>query len=113
MREWHWEKCRALVSDQAVAIDEEFVAFGLAAEDRMVVENETGFSCASLALKNQRGGETADSSAYDYAVVDLASVDDICGETFKLAIANLVSGLQYGESCCRWSARSRRCRHIQ
>ena len=85
------------MGNQAVSIDQEFVAFGFATEDGMVVENETGFSCARLALKNQRGCETADSSAYDDAVVDLASFDDTCGEIFKLAIANLVSGLQYGE----------------
>ena len=76
------------MGNQAVSIDQEFVTFGFATEDGMVVENETGFSCARLALKNQRGCETADSSAYDYAVVDLASFDDICGEILKLAIAN-------------------------
>ncbi len=80
-----------------MTIDEEFVALGFAAEDRMVVEHQASLARAGLPLKNQGRGQTADPTADHYAVVGFTSVDDGGGKTFKPAIANFVSGVQYRE----------------
>src|SRR5579864_6863990 len=47
----HLKQRRALVRDQALTVDEKFVALGLAAEHWMVIEHEAIFALASLALK--------------------------------------------------------------
>ena len=83
--------------DQPVAVDEEFVALGFAAEDRMVVEHQTSLARAGLPLKNQSRGQTADAAADHHAVVGFAGVDHAGGKAFKPAIANFVAGVQYRE----------------
>src|SRR6185369_6259485 len=59
----HGEHGRALVGDDALSVDEELVALRLAAEDRMVVEDE---HTAALPLLEEHGrGEPADAAAHD------------------------------------------------
>src|SRR4029079_14261368 len=50
------EEGRALVRHQPLVADEELVALRLAAEDRVVVEDEARLARAALAREEQRGG---------------------------------------------------------
>src|SRR6516225_2751801 len=84
------------MADQPVTVHKKLVALGLAAENRMIVEHEAGFSRPGLALKDQRRSQTADASANHQAVVSLFRVDHICGEPLKYAVANLVSSFEHG-----------------
>src|SRR5204863_7028676 len=52
---WHEEDRRALVRDESLPVDEKFVPLGFAAENRMVVEDET--APALVLLEEDRGGE--------------------------------------------------------
>ena len=59
--------------DDALSVDEELVALRLAAEDRVVVEDETA---SALALLEEHGGsEPADPAADGDEIVRLAGVD--------------------------------------
>src|SRR5215469_13181721 len=83
------------MSDQAVAIDQKFVAFGLAAKDWMIIQYQTGLAFASLALKNQRRRKPADTSAHDHTIIAFSGVDHVRWQVFKGAIANLVAALEH------------------
>ena len=65
----------SLDAQQPVTIDQKFIALGFATEDRMVVEHQACLAFASLALKDQRGSETADAAANNHAIVCFASID--------------------------------------
>src|SRR5262252_6563871 len=92
------------MSDQAVPIDQELVTLGFAAEHRVIVEHQAGFSLARQAMKYERRGESADPAANDYAVVDFSRFDDIRWDTFELSIADPVTGF---ENCLRVAIRIR------
>ena len=80
--------------NQPVTIDQELVAFGFAAENRMIVDDQTGFSFTSQLLKDQRRRETADSATHDDAIVNLTCLYYVRGKTFELLIANPMSCLK-------------------
>src|SRR6185436_223258 len=67
------EDRRALVRDESLSVDEEFVALGLTAEDGVVVDDEA--TAALVFLKEDRGGESTDSAANGDEIVHLAGVD--------------------------------------
>jgi len=41
MRERNWKEGRTLVSDEALSIHQEFIAFGLTSKNRVIIENQT------------------------------------------------------------------------
>ena len=86
----HEEDGRALVRGESLPIDEELVALGLAAEDRVVVDDER--ASAAVFLEEDRGGESGDSAADGDEVVDLAGVGGVGDARFEGAIAHRVSG---------------------
>jgi hypothetical protein len=83
---------RRLVRDETLSVDEELVPLRFAAEDRVVVEDEA--AAALVFLEEDRGGESADSTADGDEIVDLASVCGIHDSPFESAIAHRVSGAQ-------------------
>ena len=53
----------ALMGDELLTVHQEFVLLGLAAKDRMVLEDQATGSSGRLPGKEQGGGEPADASA--------------------------------------------------
>jgi hypothetical protein len=82
------------VRNQPVSIHEKFVAFGFAAEDRMVVEHEASLSLSCVPLENQCPGQAADATTDNHTVVGFMGVDHIVRKAFKAPVANLVAGLE-------------------
>jgi hypothetical protein len=79
------------VNHKPLAIDLEFVALGLAAEDCMIVEHQAGGVALALALEEQRRGESADPAADDHTVKHFARIRGISSALVH-AIANVVTG---------------------
>ena len=80
---------------QAVAVDEKLIALGFAAEDRMIVDDQTVLPFACQLLEDQRSGQTADAASDDYTVAGLSRVDNVRGESFEFAVPNAVPGLHH------------------
>src|SRR5438046_3215049 len=78
---------------EPLSVDEEFVALRFAAEDRVIVDDER--ASAFVFLEEDRGGESADSTADGDEVVDLAGVSRVGDSLFESAIAQRVSGAQH------------------
>ncbi len=72
---------------QPVAIDVEFVAFGLAAKNRVVVKDQ---ACASgLSPREEKcGGESTDAASHDNAIEEITGTDDLLWAPVKPVIAN-------------------------
>lgn len=85
------EHGRALRRDEAVAVDLELVAAGLAAKDGVVLEDEAGLAGRVL-HESLRRGKSADASADDDAIVSLLGRGGLCGERVGGAVAHGVSG---------------------
>src|SRR6185436_15326538 len=77
---------------EALPVDEEFVALGFAAEDRVIVDDER--ASAFVFLEEYRGGESGDSAADGDEVVDLAGVSGVGDSLLEGAIAHGVSGAE-------------------
>src|SRR5262249_51778912 len=77
MRKWHLEVISALWSHDALAINDELIAFRFAAEHGMVVKNEAGELRTAIFLEEQRRGEAAHSSANHNAVEGLACINRV------------------------------------
>ena len=86
------EHSRALVRDEALPLDLEFVRPGFAAEDGVVLQHQTGPLVASLPLKKECGGEAADAAAYHHAVILLAGFLNVPRQRLEDAVANPVPG---------------------
>src|SRR5277367_5376807 len=82
------------MTDQPVTVYEKLVALGLAAEDGMIVDHKAGLAVPGLALKNQRGGETANAASHDHAIVSFSGVNRGRGQALEQPIANLMPGLE-------------------
>jgi hypothetical protein len=82
------------MSDQTVAVNQEFVTLGFAAEHGVIVEHQAVSSFTCLTMKYERRGETADPTSNDYAVVDFSRVDDIRWDTFELSVADAMTGFE-------------------
>ena len=72
--------------DKGVAVDRELVALGLAAEDRVVVDDEA--ATAALLLEEDRRGKTADPTADRDQIVHLAGVGRACDGALKFSVAH-------------------------
>src|ERR1700747_2239768 len=81
--------------DQAMAVHKELVAFGLATEYRMIVEHKAVFPVAGVAVKDERGRESADSPTDDDTVVDFSSLDNIFGNVLKLSVTDSMTGFKH------------------
>ena len=77
MREGNLEMVSALWSHDALAINDEFVSFGLPTENWVVVENETGETRPSILVEEQGRRKATDSSADNNAIEHFASVDRV------------------------------------
>src|SRR4029077_20058332 len=86
------EDGRALVRGETLAVDKELVAFGLAPEDRVVVDDER--ASAFVSLEEHRRREAADPSADGDQLVGLACVRRVCDSLFENAVAHCMSGAQ-------------------
>ena len=80
--------------NQALAINQEFVLLGLAPKDGMIFENQALSARTALALKEEGGGESADSATDDDAIVGLSSVDDILRQRIVTLVADGMSRAQ-------------------
>ena len=79
--------------NQPLTINHELIAFGFAAEDRMIVEHQAFASTSRLPREKQCGCQSTDSAAYSDAVVGLAGVDHLRWQRFEIAISNRVPAL--------------------
>jgi len=75
------------MNDESLTVDFKFVAFGFAAKDGMVVENETRFAGTGSG-EEERRGEAADAAADNDAIEEFGGVGD--GEllAFEFVVAN-------------------------
>jgi hypothetical protein len=69
------------VGHEALAIDHEFVAPRLTAEDGMIFEHQTSSARSVLAFKEESCGQSADAATHNHAIVLLAGVDDVGSKT--------------------------------
>src|SRR5690349_20695337 len=84
--------CRGLMSDECLTIHVEVVEIGLAAENWVIVQDQTGaLAGCAVALQEKSGRKAADAPADDYAVELLASVVNVLARAGKDAIANSVA----------------------
>jgi len=81
------------VGYETVPVHYELVTLGLSTKDRMIIEHEAGRAFARQTLEEQRGRKSADTASHHYAVVNLASVDEVLGKRVELAFADLMSGI--------------------
>src|SRR5581483_3566499 len=86
------EVTRALRRSQPLAMDDEFVAFGLAAEHRMVLENQAS-EFEITVVEAQRRCHPADSTTCHDAVEDLVGFDRLMIAAAKHIITDLVAGM--------------------
>src|SRR5580704_4132488 len=80
--------------DQPLPIDQELILFGFAAEDGVILKDQTLHALAGLALEEQRGGQSADSAADDHTIVSFPGINDIVRRSIVNGITNGVAGLQ-------------------
>ena len=57
----------------------------------MVFKNQAFHSPAGLTLEEQGGSKSANSATNDYAVIELAGIDDVLGEQIVHAVTNRVT----------------------
>src|SRR5438552_19024878 len=85
------EMIGALGPHNPLSVDNEFIPFGLAAENGMIVENDAGELRTSILCEKQRRGKAADSTTDNCAVEYLACVNGVWGQGIKNTVANLVA----------------------
>src|SRR5947207_3867730 len=61
----------------------------------MVFEDQAGLAWSREALKEERGGESADAPADDHAIVDFARVDGVGRSRIVGSVAHLVAGEEH------------------
>src|SRR3984957_6300110 len=83
--------------NQPVTVHSKLIAFGFAAENRMIVEHQTSLARTGMPLKNQRGRQPANAPAYNHAVIGFTRFDNLDRQVLKPAIANLVAGLEHSK----------------
>ncbi len=86
----HEVESRTLMRDQPMAVDLELVPLCFAAEDRVIVEHETGRPGSRTPPEDQGRRQPADASANDDAIVRLARIDRVGGQALEHAVANLM-----------------------
>ena len=90
--------CRTLMRDQALSINQKLVLFGFATENWMVLKDETLEFRAGLPLKKQSRRQSANASANNDAVVELAAIDEIFWKRIVNGVSNRVPGLKHRQS---------------
>ena len=85
----------SLRREETLAIHNELVAFGYAAKDAGVVENEAIAVCGRLFVKEQARGESGKSAANNNTVIDFAGFRDVRGRLVVFAIAHGVRVLHH------------------
>ena len=74
--------------DQSLAFHQKLILLRLTAEHRMVFNDQAFHSRAGLTLEEQGGSESANSATNDYAVIELAGIDDVLGKRIVHAVTN-------------------------
>src|SRR5215472_4794610 len=86
------------MSNQAVAVDQKFIALGLASENRMIVDHQASFALPSLSMEDQRCREATDAASDNRAVVEFSGLNKICGKAFKFTVADAMTSFEHGRS---------------
>ena len=82
----------ALGPHDSLAVYDELIPFGLATENWMIVENETGEMGTGILLEEQCCGKPAHPSADDNGIKHLARVNRVWRQRIEDAIADLMPG---------------------
>ena len=82
------------MSDETLAVHDEFVTFGLAAKNGVIIQYQASLARTGESLKKECSSQSADSSAHNHTIVNFTEVDKIGGQRAELAIANLMPGKQ-------------------
>ena len=69
--------------NQPATIDQELISFRFAAENRMIVDDQTILSFTGQLLKDQRRRQSADSATHDNTIVNLTCLDYVRWKTFR------------------------------
>ncbi len=74
--------------DQPLAFDQELILLRLTTENGVVFNDQAFHSRAGVTPEEQCGGESANSATNNYAVVELAGIDDVLGKWIVRAVTN-------------------------
>ena len=86
----HEVNCRALMRNDAIAVNVKFVLLGFAAENGMVFKDQTFRTGPCLAKKERGSRESADSAADYYAVVEFTSVSRVFQECGGICVPQVL-----------------------
>src|SRR5262245_32336795 len=85
------------MSNQSLTIYQKFILLGFPAEDRVILKYQARHLRCGLSREKERCGQSANSTADNYAIVRLACIDDV----FRKGIVKIVADAVPGPKNCQ------------